>query len=125
REVADYLATSRPTAVNLFWALDRMVRLLGSEAELAPEAMAERLLTEAKTIEREDRDMCRAIGRHGAELLASLSGVLTHCNAGSLATAGDGTALAVLFAAHEAGKSIHVYADETRPLLQGARLTAW
>ncbi len=84
-----------------------------------------RLLDEAKAIEREDQEMCAAIGRHGAELLSEGQGVLTHCNAGALATAGDGTALSVFFAAEAAGKSLHVYADETRPLLQGARLTTW
>jgi methylthioribose-1-phosphate isomerase len=83
------------------------------------------LLAEAQNIEREDREMCAAIGRHGAELLADGAGVLTHCNAGGLATAGDGTALSVIFAAVAAGKRVHVFADETRPLLQGARLTSW
>lgn len=124
-EVADYLATSRPTAVNLFWALDRMRRTAADSPELPSSEMLERLLQEARQIEREDRQMCEAIGRVGAELLADNQGVLTHCNAGGLATAGDGTALSVIFAAHAQGKSIHVFADETRPLLQGARLTAW
>jgi methylthioribose-1-phosphate isomerase len=90
----------------------------------APE-LALGLLTEAQTIHEEDRQMCRAIGRHGASLLTEGAGVLTHCNAGGLATADYGTALAVIFAAHEQGKRLRVYADETRPLLQGARLTAW
>lgn len=125
-EVTEYLATSRPTAVNLFWALRRMKQvgedLRGHEA---PPQIAARLLAEARTIEDEDRQMCRAMGRYGAELLTDGQGVLTHCNAGGLATADYGTALAVFFAAHEAGKKLHVYADETRPLLQGARLTAW
>lgn len=125
KEVTDYLATSRPTAVNLFWALDRMQALAAANAELSPNDMLERLLEEAQTIEREDREMCAAIGRHGADLLKDGEGVLTHCNAGGLATAGDGTALSVMFAAAAQGKSIHVFADETRPLLQGARLTAW
>ena len=125
KEVADYLATSRPTAVNLFWALDRMQACAAANAELSPQEMTERLLQEAQAIEREDRAMCAAIGRYGAELLQDGQGVLTHCNAGGLATAGDGTALSVMFAAAAAGKAIHVYADETRPLLQGARLTAW
>ncbi|MGE0609917.1 MAG: S-methyl-5-thioribose-1-phosphate isomerase [Pirellulales bacterium] len=127
QEVTDYLAGSRPTAVNLFWALDRMRRtaeeMRGRQA--ATREIAARLLAEAEAIEAEDRQMCREIGRHGAALLAADSGVLTHCNAGGLATADYGTALAVFFAAHEAGKRLHVYADETRPLLQGARLTAW
>ncbi|MEN6452253.1 MAG: S-methyl-5-thioribose-1-phosphate isomerase [Thermoguttaceae bacterium] len=124
-ETTGRLATSRPTAVNLFWALDRMkqaaLRLRGR-----PTAdIAAALLAEARAIHEEDRQMCRAIGRHGAELLCDGQGVLTHCNAGGLATSDYGTALAVFFAAAEAGKTLHVYADETRPLLQGARLTAW
>ncbi len=125
-EVVDYLASSRPTAVNLFWALERMrgraVALRGS-ASVAEVRAA--LLAEARTIHEEDRAMCRQIGQHGAALLADGMGVLTHCNAGGLATSDYGTALAVFFAAQESGKRLHVYADETRPLLQGARLTAW
>jgi len=121
-----YLATSRPTAVNLFWALDRMRNtadlLRGS---LPLDGLSERLLDEARAIDAEDQGMCRAIGEFGAGLLADGDGVLTHCNAGALATAGDGTALAVLYAAHARGKRLRVFADETRPLLQGARLTAW
>jgi methylthioribose-1-phosphate isomerase len=125
-EVTDYLATSRPTAVNLFWALSRMKTVAeGLRDSSPPGQIAVRLLQEAQAIEEEDRQMCRAIGRYGAALLSDGQGVLTHCNAGGLATADYGTALAVLFAAHEAGKKLHVYADETRPLLQGARLTAW
>ena len=124
-EVADYLATSRPTAVNLFWALDRMRAVVPQSASLASAALLERLLQEAQAIEVEDREMCAAIGRHGAPLLKDGQGVLTHCNAGGLATAGDGTALAVIFAAALEGKKLQVFADETRPLLQGARLTAW
>ncbi|MEX0726049.1 MAG: S-methyl-5-thioribose-1-phosphate isomerase [Planctomycetaceae bacterium] len=122
-EVCEYLATSRPTAVNLFWALERMQRvgLAASDAD----TVMKTLLNEAREIEREDREMCAAIGRHGAALLSDGQSFLTHCNAGSLATAGDGTALAVFYAAAAQGKNIHVYADETRPLLQGARLTAW
>jgi methylthioribose-1-phosphate isomerase len=123
--VTDYLATSRPTAVNLFWALDRLRRVAVEETDLDSRQRHARLLAEAREIEREDREMCAAIGRHGAALLADGMGVLTHCNAGALATAGDGTALAVIFAAAAAGKRLHVYADETRPLLQGARLTCW
>ncbi|MHC4180003.1 MAG: S-methyl-5-thioribose-1-phosphate isomerase, partial [Planctomycetota bacterium] len=124
-EVVDYLASSRPTAVNLFWAVERMknraAELRGSETP----GIAAALLAEARTIHEEDRRMCREIGRHGAKLLADGQGVLTHCNAGGLATADYGTALAVIFAAAESGKRLHVYVDETRPLLQGARLTAW
>jgi methylthioribose-1-phosphate isomerase len=124
--VVDYLASSRPTAVNLFWALERMRSTARSLRGQLPVAdIAARLLAEAQAIEAEDRQMCRDIGRHGAALLADGQGVLTHCNAGGLATSDYGTALAVFFAAHEAGKRLHVYADETRPLLQGARLTAW
>ncbi len=124
-EVTEYLATSRPTAVNLFWALDRMRRTAENGAEVRPSEMHERLLIEAQRIEQEDRKMCAAIGRHGAELLKDGQGVLTHCNAGGLATAGEGTALSVIFAAAAEGKALHVFADETRPLLQGARLTTW
>ena len=124
-QVHERLATSRPTAVNLFWALDRMKGIAESIADQPGDERLERLHTEASEIEREDQEMCRAIGRHGAELLADGSGVLTHCNAGGLATAGDGTALSVFFAAAAQGKQLQVYADETRPLLQGARLTAW
>ncbi len=125
QEVSEYLATSRPTAVNLFWAIDRMRRVATNESQLSPVAIAERLLAEARAIDAEDRQMCADIGRHGAELLTDGMGVLTHCNAGSLATAGDGTALAVIYAAVTQGKTLAVYADETRPLLQGSRLTAW
>ena len=125
-EVTDYLAGSRPTAVNLFWALKRMKQTAqGLRDQKSPDEIAAALLDEARAIHEEDRRMCRAIGRHGAELLSQGDGVLTHCNAGGLATADYGTALAVFFSAAESGKQIHVYADETRPLLQGARLTTW
>ncbi len=124
-DVASYLATSRPTAVNLFWALERMQSRAARLAELPAAAALEALLSEAKTIHDEDRQMCHAIGRHGAALLQDGQGVLTHCNAGGLATAEYGTALAVFFTAQDHGKKLHVYVDETRPLLQGARLTAW
>ena len=124
-DVMSYLAKSRPTAVNLFWALDRMRRAAAGMRGWAPHECAKRLLAEARAIHQEDRAMCHAIGRHGAELLADGQGVLTHCNAGGLATSEYGTALAVFYAAQDAGKRLHVYADETRPLLQGARLTAW
>ncbi len=125
REVADYLETSRPTAVNLAWALGRMQRVAASRPELSSAEMATRLLEEARQIEIEDREMCLAIGHAGADLLADGTGVLTHCNAGALVTTGDGTALAVIYAAVRQGKRLHVFVDETRPLLQGARLTAW
>lgn len=124
-EVTGYLATSRPTAVNLFWALDRMRGVAESSPDSDPDTMLARLLEEARVIEVEDQEMCRAMGQHGIALMPEQGGVLTHCNAGGLATAGDGTALSVLFAAHAAGRKIHVFADETRPLLQGARLTSW
>ena len=124
-EVAGYLATSRPTAVNLFWALERMKNRATELRGETPAEIAEALLAEARAINEEDRRMCRAMGRHGAELFSDGQGVLTHCNAGGLATADYGTALAVIYAAAESGKRIHVWADETRPLLQGARLTAW
>ncbi len=120
----EYLRTSRPTAVNLFWALDRM-DAAAAEAHRDGASALERLLEEARRIDEEDRAMCRAIGRHGAALVAPGQGILTHCNAGGLATADYGTALAVIFAAFEQGTPLHVFADETRPLLQGARLTAW
>lgn len=122
----DYLATSRPTAVNLFWALERMRGRLN--AEMGPCTVAELggyLLDEAITIHEEDRQMCHAIGRHGASLIQEGMGLLTHCNTGGLATSEYGTALSVFFTAQDQGKSIHVFADETRPLLQGSRLTAW
>jgi len=115
-EVTAYLASSRPTAVNLFWALERMKKAA---------VQGHNLLAEARAIHEEDRAMCHAIGRYGAELLGANSGVLTHCNAGGLATAEYGTALSVFFTAQDQGKQLHVFVDETRPLLQGARLTAW
>ncbi len=125
-EVVTYLAESRPTAVNLFWALDRMRRL--AESQRAGRSSAElltALLAEARAIHDEDRRMCRAIGTYGASLLPARGGVLTHCNTGSLATSELGTALAAIYVAHEQGKQLQVFADETRPLLQGSRLTAW
>jgi methylthioribose-1-phosphate isomerase len=125
-KIIEYLAGSRPTAVNLFWALDRMRRtadqLRGSHT---PPQIHALLLREAKAIHDEDRQLCRSIGKHGAELIASGSGVLTHCNAGGLATAEYGTALSVFFTCQDQGKALKVFVDETRPLLQGARLTAW
>ena len=125
QEVTDYLAESRPTAVNLFWALDRLKRVAADHSELPATRMLQRLLEEARAIDDEDREMCAAIGRHGIACMPEAGGVLTHCNAGGLATAGDGTALSVIFAACAAGRPLEVYADETRPLLQGARLTSW
>lgn len=125
KSATDYLATSRPTAVNLFWALDRINRTAAENSHLEIPALKARLLAEAQEIIEEDRAMCRAIGQHGMALLEENDTILTHCNAGGLATSDYGTALAVMFSAHEAGKNIHVFADETRPLLQGARLTTW
>jgi methylthioribose-1-phosphate isomerase len=124
--VSRYLAESRPTAVNLFWALDRMQAKAASlRGKLASAELHRALLAEAMAIHEEDRALCRAIGRYGAALLGAGSGVLTHCNAGGLATAEYGTALAVFFTCQDQGKKLHVFVDETRPLLQGARLTAW
>ena len=116
--VAQVLKDTRPTAVNLAWAIERMANRGHAEPELAA------LFHEARTIHEEDQQLCRRIGEHGAELIGQDMTVLTHCNAGRLATAGDGTALAVLFAAWRDGKRFRVLADETRPLLQGSRLTA-
>ncbi|MDP2805903.1 MAG: S-methyl-5-thioribose-1-phosphate isomerase [Gallionellaceae bacterium] len=119
------LAASRPTAVNLFWALQRMRKVWESIATQSPQQIAQRLLAEAHEIHAEDIRINRAMGAFGAELLEDGARVLTHCNAGALATAGWGTALGVFRSAVEAGKKISVIADETRPFLQGARLTAW
>jgi methylthioribose-1-phosphate isomerase len=122
----NYLRTSRPTAVNLFWALDRMKRKFIEIADLPDQGnILSILLEEALLIEKEDRAMCQAIGKIGANLVQDGFGILTHCNTGGLATAAYGTALSVIFTAYEQGKSIHVFCDETRPLMQGARLTSW
>ena len=123
---ADYLATSRPTAVNLFWALDRMRLVATRFSGTTPlQEAIENLHNEAIAILEDDKRICRQMGKHGAELINNGDGILTHCNAGGLATADFGTALAVMYTAHDAGKTFSVFADETRPLLQGARLTAW
>ena len=119
------LQASRPTAANLFWALARMRARLDTSAVAAPVAAAAALLETAHHIAAEDVALNRAMGSHGAALLGDRARVLTHCNAGALATAGHGTALGVIRSAVEDGKHIEVYADETRPFLQGARLTAW
>jgi methylthioribose-1-phosphate isomerase len=121
----DVLAASRPTAVNLFWALKRMRLQWESLAAYPAAAQADALLAQAQEILAEDVQANRVMGAHGAALLADGARVLTHCNAGALATAGHGTALGVIRSAVEAGKRISVIADETRPFLQGARLTAW
>ena len=118
------LDAARPTAVNLSWATDRMLRV-AHRAGPEPAQIAERSLAEAHAIRDEDERMCRSIGEHGVALLQSGARVLTHCNAGGLATTGYGTALAPIRTAHEGGKELHVLVDETRPFLQGSRLTAW
>jgi methylthioribose-1-phosphate isomerase len=120
-----YLATSRPTAVNLFWALDRVVKSIKDSSHTAVNDLKNTVLHEALAIKAAEEHTSRMIGEYGAPLLKNVQNVLTHCNAGSLATTGIGTALAPIYAAAAAGHMIHVYADETRPLLQGARLTAW
>jgi methylthioribose-1-phosphate isomerase len=123
RPIAEALAATRPTAVNLPWALERMT--LTAEAAADPQAAQEALVAEALRIHRETADADRRLGQHGAQLIPAGSAVLTHCNTGSLATGGSGTALGVIRAAWEQGKLSRVYHSETRPLLQGARLTAW
>jgi len=119
------IAATRPTAVNLFWALDRVMEVARRASAQEPERVRDRVLHEAREIVAEDVQRCRSLGRHGADLLPDEGNVLTHCNAGALACAGYGTALGVIRAAFEAGKRLHIWVDETRPLLQGARLTAW
>ncbi len=123
--VCDYLAGSRPTAVNLFWALERMKAHARELGDLPVGEIQTGLLAEAREIRRQDAATCRAIGAAGADLIRDGMGVLTHCNAGGLATAEYGTALALMYTARSRGTRFRVYADETRPLLQGARLTAW
>jgi methylthioribose-1-phosphate isomerase len=123
--ICETLAKTRPTAVNLFWAIDRMKHVYASVQHLPLAAIRERLVAEAQAVHEEDIAINRAIGRNGAALVPDGKTVLTHCNAGALATAGFGTALGVIRAAVEEGKKIDVFADETRPFLQGARLTAW
>jgi methylthioribose-1-phosphate isomerase len=126
-KMCELMASTRPTAVNLFWAIDRMKRSFaaGAEAGESVEQIKERLEREADRIHDEDVAGCRAIGTFGAEVVPADARILTHCNAGALATAGYGTALGVIRGAIEAGKQVAVFADETRPVLQGARLTAW
>ncbi len=127
RAVGDLLARTRPTAVNLFWAIERMQqcanRTLSSGCSLTQ--LAQHLRDEAQAIADEDFEACRQMGLYGASLIADGDSLLTHCNAGALATAGWGTALAPMYAAHRSGRAIHVFVDETRPILQGSRLTAW
>ena len=123
--ICDDLAATRPTAVNLFWAIERMRRKLESLRAQPVSAIKQSLINESQVILEEDIQLCKTMGRHGAALVRDGHTILTHCNAGSLATAGYGTALGVIRAAHEQGKKISVIADETRPVLQGSRLTAW
>lgn len=122
---ADYLNATRPTAVNLSWAINRMMKVAKETANKPISEIKQRLLQEALFIWQEDREICRRLGKHGAKIIQDGFRVLTHCNTGALATADYGTALGVIFAAKEAGKKVSVYADETRPLLQGARLNVW
>lgn len=124
-EAADYLATSRPTAVNLFWAVERMRSRAREAGEAGLPEFLQQMEMEAGRIYETEVAACRAIGEFGAPLLEENAGVLTHCNAGALATVEYGTALAPMYRAHALGRRFSVYADETRPLLQGARLTAW
>lgn len=123
--VCDLLGRTRPTAVNLFWGIERMKRIAEANRDEKLDKIRDLLKKEAIRIEQEDLTICRNIGKWGASMIPDGATVLTHCNAGGLATAGYGTALGVIRAAHEAGKKIQVFADETRPWLQGARLTAW
>lgn len=124
-QICDEMADTRPTAVNLFWAIHRMRDKFEEVSGLPVSQIKQALVTEAQRMYVEDIAANEAMGRHGAVLLPSSGGILTHCNAGALATCGYGTALGVIRAAVEAGKKLHVFADETRPFLQGSRLTAW
>jgi methylthioribose-1-phosphate isomerase len=121
----EYLASSRPTAVNLRWAIERIVKCAKNSMAETIYGLRKVVLAEANDICREDIEMCRKIGTNGARFIKNGAGILTHCNAGALATAGQGTALSVLYEAKKRGKKFRVFVDETRPLLQGARLTAW
>lgn len=125
KAISEKLAASRPTAVNLFWALDRCERKTSHFAKCDVEVIKEELVKEALCILEEDIGMCQSIGGHGAPLIKEGMGILTHCNAGALATGDFGTALSPMYVAHEEGRKFTVYSDETRPLLQGSRLTAW
>ena len=125
RAVCDRLAATRPTAVNLFWAIERMKQKMAALRTQPIASIKAALMKESQSVLDEDIALCKAMGRHGAALISTGQVVLTHCNAGALATAGYGTALGVIRAAWEQGKKIRVFADETRPVLQGARLTVW
>jgi len=124
-EISMLLNSTRPTAVNLSWALKRMKNVAESIKDESVPDIWNRLYREAKAIHREDIEMCQAIGRHGQSIIPEKANILTHCNTGGLATGGLGTALGIIITAHKSGKNIHVFVDETRPLLQGTRLTAW
>lgn len=125
KEISTVISNTRPTAVNLFWAANRMMNLVNENKDKDIDWIRDRLVEEAKKIYEEDIQICKRIGRVGSELIKDGATILTHCNAGALATAGYGTALGVIRAAFEEGKGVKVIASETRPLLQGARLTAW
>ena len=125
KKIGNHIRKARPTAVNLFWACDRMDSVVASCGNSGVDAIKKRLVREAKLMHKEDIEICKAIGKRGGRLLKKNSTVLTHCNAGALATAGYGTALGVIRGANALGKNIKVYADETRPFNQGSRLTAW
>jgi methylthioribose-1-phosphate isomerase len=125
RVAAAYLRSSRPTAVNLMWAIDRMMAVLDAHPDALPHGLCDLLRAEADSISAEDLRANTAMGDCGREVVPQNANVLTHCNAGALATGAVGTAVGVIMAAHTAGKSVHVWVDETRPLLQGARLTTW
>lgn len=124
-KLADEIKAARPTAVNLMWAIDRMVSAATSAAPNSNQQLVDLLWREAEAIHNEDRELCRKIGEFGATLIKDGDTILTHCNAGAIATGGIGTALGAIYTAHQQGKKISVIADETRPLLQGARLTTW
>jgi methylthioribose-1-phosphate isomerase len=123
--IGEEFKAARPTAVNLSWAVDRVCKRLDKANSKSNSEIRNRLWTEAEAIHEEDRQMCARIGEHGAALINSGDTILTHCHTGALATGGIGTALGVIYTARDQGKAVHVFADETRPLLQGARLTAW
>ncbi|MBI5047523.1 MAG: S-methyl-5-thioribose-1-phosphate isomerase [Deltaproteobacteria bacterium] len=125
KKICKIMAATRPTAVNLFWAIERMKRVAKENPKLGVDELKQVLIQEAKKIHKEDIEINKQMGRYGSSLIKNKAAILTHCNAGALATAGYGTALGVIRAAVEQGKKIKVFADETRPFLQGSRLTAW
>lgn len=125
RRIADHIRATRPTAVNLFWGIDRMLLIAEESRNMTVREIKEALVAQAIRMLKEDEEVNRKIGEHGAKLIPQVANVLTHCNAGALATVGHGTALGIIRTAAAAGKNLHVYADETRPRLQGMKLTAW